>query len=112
MEMLMSALDTLNAEFHVLVGKAEALGHTGLDELHALWNELTGQAGKDAAALTIEVKADAAQVAHDASAAMGPVLAEAEQDATKVAATISADAADFTNKLAQAQDAVQPPASA
>lgn len=88
----MSALDSLNAEFHVLLGKVEALGHTGLDELHAVWAKVTGQAGKDAAALEHEATADAAQVAHDASAAMGPVLAEAEKDAANLGTQAVADA--------------------
>jgi hypothetical protein len=98
----MSALDALNAEFHVLLGKVEALGHTGLDELHAVWAKVTGQATKDATALAREAETDAAQVTHDAQAAMGPVLAEAEKDAAKVGAKAVADV----------EAAVQPPASA
>lgn len=97
----MSALDSLNAEFHVLLGKVEALGHTGVDELHALWNKVTGQASKDAAALESEVVADGKQVAAEAQAAMGPVLAEAEKDAAKVGSEAVADV----------QQAVQPPAA-
>lgn len=99
------SLDSLNAEFHALLAKAEGLGHTGLDELKSVWAKVTGQAGVDAVALEHEASMDTAQVAHDAEAAAKPVVAEAKADAETVAEQAVADAK-------QLADGSVPPASA
>lgn len=67
--------------------KAKSIGHTIADDVHGVLAKLRG----NESALQAEAVADATQVAHDASAAMGPVLAEAEKDASKVADKAVAD---------------------
>lgn len=94
----MSALDALSSEFHTFVAKAEALGHTGLDRLVAVWHEITGDVPK----LEAEAVADGKQIVADAETAAAPVVAEAEGDAKALLDEAEADV----------QAAVTPPASA
>lgn len=82
---------------HEAAVKLGSIGHTVADDVRSILAKLRG----DETALQTEAVADATQVADDAEAAMGPVLAEAEKDAAKVG----------EKAIADVETAVQPPAA-
>lgn len=73
------------AEIHAVWGELKAEGHKEADRVHAVYEHLHDLLpGVEA-----EVKADAAQVAHDAEAAAAPIVAETEHDAQTIAGEVT-----------------------